>query len=245
MNKDKKTLITQSNYIPWKGYFDIISCCDLFVILDDVQYTRRDWRNRNKIKTTHGTKWLSIAVNNKGSYSQHKINQITVSNNNWPLEHWNLIKQNYKSSPHFNEINSILEPLYRECQTIEKLSDINYLFISKICEYLDIKTQISYSTDYYSIQELEKFDASERLLNLCKKTNSTIYVSGPAAKNYMDCDIFKDNGITVQWANYDNYPKYEQLHGEFENYVSIIDMLMMLGKNTKNFLKGDRVISET
>ena len=229
----KKVAIIQSCYIPWKGYFDIINSVDTFILLDDVQYTRRDWRNRNQIKTPQGIKWLSIPIDNKGKYSNQRILEVGVSDIQWATDHWNQIKVNYQHAPHFGKIAAWLEPLYKEAADENSLSRINYLFITKICEFLGIKTIVKWSTDYFPLADLNKFTAVERLFNLCKQEGATEYVSGPLAQDYFDKSLFEEHNINVSWFNYQNYAKYPQLHGEFTHNVSIIDMLMMLGNTTK------------
>ena len=129
----RKIFITQSNYIPWKGYFDNIAQADVFVIYDDMQYTKNDWRNRNKIKTPHGLQWLTIPV--KAGKLEKKINQTIVSDPNWTVKHWKTLKQNYAKAPFFEEIKDVFYPLYSG-QIPTNLSEINQLFISAICDYL-------------------------------------------------------------------------------------------------------------
>lgn len=242
MKKYNKVVITQSNYIPWKGYFDMIVNSDLLILLDDVQYTRRDWRNRNKIKTPSGSTWLTIPVETKGKYGSQRICETKISNNIWTNDHLNLISNSYKNAPKFKEVIDFLSDLYKKAQELAFLSEVNLLFISEICNYLGIKTKIKKSTDYYNLEELSNFEASERLLNLCNKVNCDTYITGPAAKNYMNVEIFKP--IQIKWANYNNYRQYDQLYGDFTHEVSIIDMLMMLGKNSPDFFKLDKLFNE-
>jgi hypothetical protein len=144
----KKIAITQSNYIPWKGYFDLIAAVDEFILYDDMQYTRRDWRNRNQIKTLQGVQWLTVPVLVKGRYHQ-KIRQTEIDGTDWAASHWKALVQNYRRAPHFSEIASWLEPLYLE-QNFTHISQLNRRFIEAICNYLAIKTVITSSWDYAS-----------------------------------------------------------------------------------------------
>lgn len=233
----KTVAVTQSNYIPWKGYFDLIRYCDHVVFLDDVQYTRRDWRNRNMIKTPQGAKWLSIPVHTKSKYADIRICDVEVSEADWAAKHWNMILQNYKKSPFFKEIQAFLEPVYKNAVQVTSLSDINRLFIEEICTYLGIETTFSTSTDHFSLESLDHFEATERLLNLCIDVGAAKYISGPAAKDYMDIALFKDKNIEVQWADYSGYPEYNQPYGDFTHTVSIIDLLMVEGKNAMKYMK--------
>jgi hypothetical protein len=226
----KKIIITQSNYIPWKGYFDGLALVDEFVIYDDMQYTKRDWRNRNLIKTPQGLKWLTIPVEVKGKYFQ-KINEALVSDKNWTTNHLNQIKQNYKTAPCFKEVFPWLEDVYLKCN-FDKLTEINQYFIEAINNYLNIKVTILRSEQFVLAE-----DRSERLLNICLERNATDYYSGPAAKAYMNEELFHQKGVRIHYFDYSNYPTYHQLHGNFEHGVSIIDLLLNEGKNSCHFLK--------
>lgn len=226
----KKVVITQSNYIPWKGYFDSIAIADDFVIYDDMQYTKRDWRNRNLIKTFSGTKWLTIPVEVKGKFFQ-KINETKISDVDWKKEHWNLIQQNYKRAPFFKEYKDYFEELYLNTKSLY-LSEINFRFIKSICELLEINTRFHFSSDFI----LEE-DSTERLVSICKKLEATDYYSGPAAKAYMEETRFENEKIRLNYFDYSNYPEYKQLHEPFYHSVSIIDLIFNTGVNAKSFLK--------
>lgn len=227
----KKIAISQSNYIPWKGYFDLINSVDEFVLYDDMQYTKRDWRNRNKIKTAHGIKWLTIPVNVKGKYFQ-KINETIVSDNNWSKSHWDTIKHCYSKAPYFNDYKSGFEELYLNLTTAN-LSEINYEFIKLINQILSISTNISLSSDY----ELAE-DRTERLLSICKQSNSNYYLSGPSAKEYFDESLAKKMGIKIIWFDYTNYPEYRQINGPFEHGVTILDLIFNEGPNAIKYMKS-------
>ncbi len=218
----KKAIITQSNYIPWKGYFDAINMVDVFVVYDEMQYTKRDWRNRNKIKTANGLKWLSIPVNVKGKFNQ-KINETHISDKDWGKKHWGTIKQAYKKAPFFNESCEVFEKIYLNYKS-EQLSEINLEFIQTICNLLDIETKIVYSKDLNL-----KGDKTEKLLNLCLDLGITDYYSGPAAKDYMDTKLFENKNVNVHWFDYSGYPEYHQLYEGFEHGVTILDLLFNEG----------------
>ena len=227
----KKVVITQSNYIAWKGYFDSINMADELVLYDDMQYTRRDWRNRNKVKTKDGVKWLTIPVEVKGKYFQ-KINETKISDPKWGLDHWNVILHNYGKAPYFNEYKGIFENLYLNT-TEEYLSKINFNFIKAICEILGIKTNIRWSSEFKLLE-----DRNERLIDICKKLDASDYFSGPAAKFYMDEPLFEKNGIRVHYVDYSGYPEYKQLHGDFDHAVSILDLIFCEGPNATTFMKS-------
>ena len=142
----KKVSILQSNYIPWKGYFDIIASVDEFIFYDDMQYTRRDWRNRNQIKTPAGTKWLTVPVKVKGKYFQ-KIRETEIDGTKWAEVHWKTLDLTYRHAPFFDEVAKIIEPIY-VFGRYKYLSELNQILINVICNYIGIKTKISNSWDY-------------------------------------------------------------------------------------------------
>jgi hypothetical protein len=227
----KKVAIIQSNYIPWKGYFDIINLADEFILYDHVQYTRRDWRNRNRIKTPNGSKWLTIPVEVKGKYLQ-KIKDTVISDIGWNKGHWKTITHNYSQSKYFREYRDLFEHLYLECKE-RYLSQINYRFITAICEILSIKAKISWSMDYKPAGE-----KTERLVDLCKQVGATEYISGPAAKGYLHEKLFASEGIKVKYIDYLGYPEYNQLYPPFEHTVSIIDLILNEGPRATRYMKG-------
>jgi hypothetical protein len=230
--KEKKVAILQPNYIPWKGYFDLINSVDEFIIYDDVQYTRRDWRNRNLIKTNKELRWLTIPVEVKGKYKQ-TIKETRVANNIWAEKHWKTIKQYYRSAPYFRKYENLFECAYIQCSEIEFLSEINKLFINLINSILAIETVLSTSSDY----KVEG-DKNEKIISLCKQIGADTYVTGPSARDYLDQTMFDKEGITIQWANYTGYPEYNQKFSPFEHNVSIIDLIFSVGDNAPLYMKS-------
>jgi len=226
----KTVAIIQSNYIPWKGYFDIIDRVDEFILMDDVQFTRRDWRNRNKIKTSSGAKWVTIPVNVKGKYFQ-KINATKVVDDSWARSHWSAISQSYRDAEYFGEYAPIVESVYEQARELEFISDINELFIMSLCRVFGIDTPIRRSSEFSM-----DADKNLRLINLCKDVGANKYLSGPAASSYMDVDLFRSYGIDVEWMNYDSYPTYSQLHGDFLHGVSMLDVLFCCGSSSKDMI---------
>ena len=208
----------------------MIRTVDLYILYDDVQYTRRDWRNRNKIKTPHGLKWLTIPVNVKGKYHQ-KIKETTVSDKSWRIKHLKTIKRCYLKSPYYEEVYPLVEKLYQTAE-YDTISEINLHFIRGICKYLKIDTKIGFSSDY----NLTEGRKTERLVSICKQAGATEYISGPLAKDYLIKDKFDSEGIKLTWMNYDNYPEYPQLYGDFVHKISILDLLFNCGSNSINFI---------
>lgn len=227
----KKIAILQSNYIPWKGYFDMINMVDEFILYDDMQYTRRDWRNRNKIKTPQGLKWLSIPVDVKGKYFQ-KINETKISDDTWGKKHWETIKHNYGKTKYFKEYKDIFEELYLNSNEAY-LSQINYKLIIAINDILGISTKIRWSSEFDLVD-----GQTEKLLGICKDCSADIYLSGPAAKDYFDENLAKQENIAVEWMDYSGYEEYSQLHPPFEHGVTILDLIFNEGSNATKFMKS-------
>lgn len=228
----KKCAIVQSSYIPWRGYFDLINSVDEFILFDDVQYTKRDWRSRNQIKTAQGLQWLTIPVQVKGKYTQ-LIKDVVISDNKWVDKHWNSIEFNYHGAVFFEEVATKVHSLYHEAKKIDRLSEINYLMIKNICAWLNIKTKLSWSMDY----KVEASEKNQRLIELCKAAKASYYLSGPSAESYINRKQFEDCGIALGYINYQNYPIYKQCFSNFEPAVSIIDLLFNTGaKNALNFI---------
>jgi hypothetical protein len=221
----KIVAISQSNYIPWKGYIDTIASVDTFVLYDDMQYTKRDWRNRNKIKTPQGVKWLSIPVDVKGKYFQ-KINETRVSDIAWSTSHWSSIQQNYRKALYYAETAEWLKPLYDQAHAFPMLSDINRLFLKGICTQLGIDTEIRSSSEFTLAD-----GKTERLVDLCVQLDADLYVSGPSAKSYIVEDLFREKEIELAWTDNSAYLDYPQLHGVFEEFVTILDLLFNVGLN--------------
>jgi len=229
----KKIAILQSNYIPWKGNFDLINLADEFIFYDEVQYTKKDWRNRNKIKTPNGLAWLSIPVYSEGHQQNgQQIKDTLVADFSWAKKHWVTILQNYKKTPFFNEYRDILEELYLGKEE-SHLCEINYKFIRAINEILGIKTKISFSTDYKLID-----GKVEKIIDLVRQAEGTEYIVGPAAKSYIDEKSFEDANIKLTWMDYSGYPEYPQLYPPFEHGVSILDLIFNCGKDATKYMKS-------
>ena len=224
----KKIAISQSDYIPWKGYFDMIAAVDEFILYDDMQFTKNDWRNRNKVKTPRGSEWISIPV---GSNIRRRIRDVELPLGNWRLKHWKTFESNYSRAPHFQEVASWLAPFYLHDQSTH-LSSLNRELIIAVCTYLGITTKISNSWDYQLPE-----GKSERLVAICAQAGGTEYLSGPAAQDYIDGSVFDRSGLKVKWINYDGYSEYPQLWGKFAHNVSVVDLLFNCGRQAPRYMK--------
>ena len=231
MSTAKKVAIVQSNYIPWKGYFDIINSVDEFILFDDMQYTRRDWRNRNRIKTQKGVEWLTIPIEVKGRYHQ-KIRETLIADPEWAKKHWATIVHNYSKAACFKDYKDFFEGLYLG-GTEKYLSGANYRFIKAVCDMLGVKTQITWSMDYTVVGGKTK-----RLTSLCTQAHATQYISGPSAKSYIDEELFKKEGITLAYMDYSGYPEYRQLFPPFDHFVSVVDLILNEGLDAKKYMKS-------
>jgi len=225
----KKVAILQSNYIPWKGYFDIIGAVDQFIIYDEVQFTKNDWRNRNRIKTKNGIQWITIPV--RQMKLSQRISETEISDKAWRKKNWQTLITNYGKAPNFHTYAGQFENFYKTFEG-SRLSDINLTLIKMICEMLGIDTVISNSANFELVG-----NPTERLVNLCKQVHADVYFSGPAAKNYLCEDFFTQAGIKVEWMEYDHYPEYSQLYPPFEHRVSIVDLLFNEGENSVHYIK--------
>lgn len=225
----KSIVILQSNYIPWRGYFDLLNYADEFVIYDEVQYTKNDWRNRNRVISPNGAVWLTIPV--KYKFGQ-RINETVVADPNWGRKHWEVLHQYYKKAPFFMLYKNIFEEIYLGFDG-ESISEINLIFIRAICRILGINTRISSSIEYSSVQ-----GKTARLVDICRQLGGSEYITGPAAKNYLDESLFVDRGINVKYMNYSGYPEYSQCASTFDGAVSILDLVFNVGDQATNFMKS-------
>lgn len=231
MIKMKKIAIIQSNFLPWKGYFDIIHSVDLFIFYDCVQFTKQDWRTRNYIKTHKGIKQITIPVH--GSISL-KINEIQIVNSKWQQKIYKTFKFSYGKTEFFNDFSFILEHLFCE-KKWKSLSAFNQYSIKYISNILDIKTK------FINSKELELSGSkTDRVIEAIKKVGGNFYLSGPSAKNYIENKKFKENNIELAYIDYSTYPEYSQLWGEFNHNVSILDLIFNTGKKASFYIWGYR-----
>lgn len=222
--------IVQSNYIPWKGYFDLMRSVDEFVLFDDVQYTRRDWRNRNRIKTARGSAWLTIPVQTTDHYLS-PIKDIVVSDRAWGVRHWKTIAANYARARYFRHYAEQFEALYLDDRET-LLSRINRQWLETLATILGVHTKLSWSMEY----ELAD-GATERLVGICRQAGAGTYVSGPTARAYLNASCFSAAGIDLEYFDYDGYPEYAQLFPPFDHFVSAIDLIFNEGPRAAEFLR--------
>ena len=222
-----KVGIIQSNFLPWRGYFDFIREVDLFILHDDLQYTKGDWRNRNKIKTPRGAQWITVPVHYH--HTAQLIEETSIDNSKpWARGMLNRIRDSYQKAPCFEPYFSELSDLLLD--PAASISDLNLRLINWVCSHLDIKTPITFSREYHP-----QGAKTERLIGILEQVNATTYLSGPAAQVYLEPDLFEQAGIRLEYKVYD-YPEYEQLYPPFDPAISVIDLLLMVGKDSKAYL---------
>ncbi len=232
----KTLVILQSNYIPWRGYMDLMRRSDLFVLFDIVQYTKNDWRNRNRIKTANGATWLTIPVS--ASFGEATpIDQALVADDRWTDRHIRSIRQAYAAAPYLRTEG---EWLFAELDALRgesHLSVVNARLLRGLAGRLGLSTPIAPCTDLLPREELLAASSSARLLALCQAAGATRYLSGPAAKSYLDVELFAAAGVEVEWMRYD-YPDYPQLHGPFLSGMSVIDLLLNTGPDAIRYFEA-------
>ncbi|RAP58437.1 hypothetical protein BTJ49_05695 [Oleiagrimonas sp. MCCC 1A03011] len=229
----KKLAILQSNYLPWKGFFDLIAGVDEVVIFDCVQYTKQDWRNRNQIKTQSGLTWLTIPV--KSGAHDRPIDEVEIADTKAVRKHWNLIQNSYGKAPCFDSVKSIYQPILQSAKAGQLLTHLNVELLKKTCDFLGINTAFSDSRDFEIVD-----DKNMRLIEICRQAGANHYLVGPAAKSYIDEELFARHGIDVEWMDYDGYPEYEQSHPPFTHYVSIVDLIAHTGVQAPNHMLRTR-----
>jgi hypothetical protein len=222
--------IVQPSYIPWRGYFDIMRRVDLFVFFDDVQYDRRGWRNRNRVKTPQGSRWLTIPVSARGAQTSGlPINAVLTAEDGWPRQHLETLRRLYGKAPHFSQFQPWLESAYAEPPRL--LADFTIALAKDIAGLLGIA-----STRFIRSSELHAAGTkTERLIDILRRVGASHYLSGPTARAYLDERLFEEAGVALQWMEYD-YPEYPQFHPPFDPHVTILDLLFMTGDRARDFI---------
>jgi len=237
-----KAVILQSGYIPWLGYLDLIYQTDVFVFLDDVQWTTRDWRNRNRIRTAQGWKWLTVPAALEKPYYEYFIKDVGIDySQNWQNQHLDALKHHYKKTTYFGEVYPLLENVLSKKYNF--VIDLNYDLIWAICEYMGMKeTRFLFSQEMNISNEIKK-DA--RLLEILRIVGDVdTYISGPAAKSYLEENRFEKMGIQIEWHDYYHPYYHQQTWGSnvFIPYLSVVDLLFNHGKESLDIIIGTKMI---
>jgi hypothetical protein len=230
----KTVCIIQSNYIPWRGYFDMIGLADEFIVLDTVQFTKNDWRNRNRIKAASGSPWLTIPVKTGGRFGQ-TIAETEIADPSWAQRHWSRLETTYRGQPGFHAYGPAIADAYQEAARETRLSAVNLIFLRRACALLGIRTAITDAADYPDAR-----GRTERVVALCIAAGADRYLSGPAARAYIDERAFAFAGVELAYMDYAGYPEYQQVNPPFDPAVSILDLLFCVGEKAADFMKFPR-----
>lgn len=233
-----KIVISQPMYLPWRGIFEQIRLCDIFVFYDDVQIplgTHKTFITRVQIKTPLGWEWLSVPIQRSGK-GQELIKESLFADRKWKRTHMVKLEQFYRAAPHFEEIyESIVRPIY--AIDTDFFSAFAISAMRRICAYLGLEPRFFVSSELgLSVTK----SASERVFNLCSHFGATEHITGHGALNYMDHDLFDSHGIATKYMVYGLTP-YPQLHGPFTPYVSILDLLFNVGPAAPRYLDSEAV----
>lgn len=221
--------IHQPQYLPWLGYFDKIIKADAFCFLDNVQYKKNEWQNRNRIKTAQQQQWLTVPV--RYSFGQ-KISEIKINNAvNWQRKHLQALITNYKKAPYFDKYVNIFETVYSKHW--ELLPELNIYLINQICRLLNLEDKQTVLASNLNLSD----DPTGRLIDICKAVGADTYLAGQDGANYMDLEQFDQHGIKIIVQKF-KHPLYPQLFGEFVSHLSIVDLLFNCGPESMQRIKG-------
>ena len=221
----------QSNYVPWKGYFDLIDSVDEFLVYDSCQYTQYDWRNRNRIKTHDGVRWLTVPVRRKG-HLQCRIDEMQVADRRWRRRHWASLVHNYARAAHFDQYRKPFEAFYLGTDDETRLSRINRRLIDIVCALLGVETPIRDAPE-----PRNRADKTDTLIEICGRVDATRLLLGPRARNYVDVGRLRESGIEDAWFDYAGYPAYPQRFGPFVHEVSVLDLLFNTGPDAQRLFR--------
>ncbi len=221
----------QPVYLPWLGLFHKIAIADMFCSFDEVQYLKKDWNNRNRIKTANGVIWLTVPVKTK-DYRNKSIKDIEIDGDHWQKKHWQSILWAYKKAPYFHLYADFFEDLYKN--RWHYLADLNEYILLNLLEFLSIKAEWTKASCYH-------FEGikSELVLGMCKRLKADTYIFGELGKSYADVDAFNKEGIVVEFQKY-IHPTYPQLHGKFVSHLSVIDLMFNVKDPLEIIMKGKK-----
>jgi hypothetical protein len=224
--------VLQPGYLPWLGFFDQMRRADVFVYYDDVQYDKHGWRNRNRIKTHEGARWLTVPVRHSGLGTPRILDVEIDDRTAWARKHVATLRQAYARAPYAGEYLPALEALLS--RPWKQLVDLDIAAVSALAAMFGITSRVERSSEL-GIRGAR----SERLVRICEHFGARTYLSGNAAKEYLDVGLFERHGITVEWQEF-AHPVYAQQHGEFVPYLSAVDLLLNCGPESRRVLEGRR-----
>ncbi|SCA63866.1 Uncharacterized protein Rv1507c [Chlamydiales bacterium SCGC AG-110-M15] len=226
----RRVVILQPSYLPWQGYFAQIAKADIFVFLDNVQYTKGDWRNRNRILNSNGTtQYLSVPVHFR--HSMQSICEVEIDHRHrWVDKHVRSLFFSYRHTPFFNEVLELVKSKLENKQKL--LSDLNISLIQHICEYMEFS-----ACEFVRASDLPIFSShpTRRLLEICQHFNASNYLTGSKASDYLDELAFSSLGVELEYLG-DIHPEYAQNKEIFCSHLSILDLLFRLGLDARKLL---------
>ncbi len=225
--------IHQPQFIPWLGYFDKIDQSDLFIFLDNVQYKKSEYQNRNRIKTSDGWQWLTVPVMYK---FPQKINEVRINNSiDWKKRHLHTLITNYSKAKYFEKYIGYFKELYS--RGWESISDINIEVVKQLCGFLKIEKRFLTASKF--AQGLTEEDPTDRLIKLCRLAGADTYLAGKDGAKYMDVEKFTKGGLKLFFQDF-HHPVYNQLFGKFEPYMSAVDLLFNHGEEGIEIIRKHR-----
>lgn len=225
--------VHQPHYLPWLGYFDKIAASDLFVLLDNVQYKKREYQNRNRIRTRQGVKWLTVPVATAGKYEQTTGEVEIEGGTGWREKHLETLRHAYSSAPHFKKAIEGLEELYMGREWT-RLAELNAAMLAWFMKEMGIGTRVALESEIGTGGL-----STERIVNICRAFGADVYLSGSGGRDYMDEGLFEKAGLKLEYQKYE-HPVYPQVHGGFEPFMGIVDLLFNAGKDAAGIIRSGR-----
>jgi hypothetical protein len=234
----KTVVVLQSNYVPWRGYFSLLAAAQECVIYDSCQYTKNDWRNRNRVLLADGRRWLTIPVETAGRFGQ-SIYEVGISDPEWSNRHLTIIKQALGDAPQFATLEKSLFPVFERCSKMSKLHDVNVELLRTCAALAGIATRITLDSEYRLADE----SPTARVAELVEQAGGSRYVTGPAGLNYLDLAEFEARGIRVDVIDYGSLKPYAQLHSGFEPGVTVLDYFANVTPDDYDFDASTNLVS--
>jgi len=221
--------IHQPNFLPWLGFFDKVDRSDVFILLDNVQFEKNGWQNRNRIKGPNGPQWLTVPVRRKFPQT---IADTQINNDiTWQRKHWNAIVSNYSKAPYFQRYKHQFEAIYQK--SCDQLIQLNGWMLEVIFEILGLNKKVCYASEFSVCSS-----STERLLGLCEALEADVYLAGSGGHDYLDTTLFEQKNIQVEFQSF-HHPVYPQLFGAFVSHITVLDLLFNCGDQSLAIIRGD------
>jgi hypothetical protein len=228
--------VHQPQYLPWLGYFDKMRRADVFCYLNDVQYKKNEWQNRNRIKTAQGWQWITVPVR---YHFPEKINEVRINNAvDWRKKHLQTLITNYSRAPHFKKYISIFEDAFSK--EWEFISELNVYLIESIKGLLDMKGKPAVLASDFKLRD----EPTDRLIDICKALGADTYLAGKGGADYMNLERFEENGLKLMIQEF-KHPVYPQLFNDFQSHLSIVDLLFNCGPESMKIIRDANAASDS